>query len=445
MTTDLTTGRVSRVILTFSLPLLLSTMLQQFYNIADSMIVGQFTGSGGLAAIGAAYPVTLFFVAIATGASMGTSVVMSQLFGAGKKDKLHKAVYTALISLAVLGAVLTLLGIALAGPLMHLLNASDHIFGNARLYLAIYAAGVLPMLIYNAVGGVFTGLGDSKLPLYLLLVSSVLNVILDYIAVRFLRWGVAGAALATSFSQLVAAILAVVILLRRMKVITGARADGYFDRTILGDIARAAVPCILQQGCVALTHTIVQSILNTYDTDIIAGYEAASKLHNFAYMGLNTIGTAFASFTAQCYGADKRGRIFEGFRTTIYICLGITAVIIALFQLLPGQLIRLFIDGDTAPLVIEAGTNYLRIISPVYSIICFIIATGGLLRGVGRSFAFFVETVLEFTVRVTMCFVLTRVLSSYTGLMWAWYFGSSFGFLMCVGLSIQSYRRVLGK
>ena len=155
-------------------------------------------------------------------------------------------------------------------------------------------------------------------------------------------------------------------------------------------------------------------------------------------MGLNTIGTAFASFTAQCFGAGKEKRIWEGFRTTIIICLGITACIIALFQLFPGQLIGLFIAED--PDVIAAGTNYLRIISPVYSVICFIIATGGLLRGVGRSFAFFVETLLEFIVRVVMCFVLTDVLASYTGLLWAWYFGSSFGFLMCLGLSIQTYR-----
>lgn len=438
MTTDLTTGRVTKVILVFSLPLLLSTILQQCYNIADSMIVGQFTGASGLAAIGAAYPVTLFFVAIATGASMGCSVVISQLFGAGQKELLHRAVYTALISLAVLGLILSLAGIALSGFLMHLLNASDEIFGNAKLYLAIYAAGVLPMLIYNAANGVFTGLGDSKLPLYLLLLSSVLNVILDYIAVRFLQWGVAGAALATSFSQLVAAVLAVLILIRRIRIIANCDDRKYFDRVILGDIAKAAVPCILQQSCVALTHTIVQSILNTFDTTVIAGYEAASKLHNFAYMGLNTIGTAFASFTAQCFGAGKEKRIWEGFRTTIIICLGITACIIALFQLFPGQLIGLFIAED--PDVIAAGTNYLRIISPVYSVICFIIATGGLLRGVGRSFAFFVETLLEFIVRVVMCFVLTDVLASYTGLLWAWYFGSSFGFLMCLGLSIQTYR-----
>ncbi len=442
MTKDLTTGKVSRVILAFSLPLLLSTVLQQFYNIADSMIVGRFTGASGLASIGAAYPVTLFFVAVATGASMGCSVVVSQLFGAGKKDLLRRAIYTALISLAVLGLVLAVLGIVFSGPLMTMLNASEDIWGNARLYLAIYAAGVLPMLLYNAVSGVFTGLGDAKLPLYLLALSSALNVILDYVAVHLLSWGVMGAALATSFSQLVAAALAIFVLLRRIRSIAPGH-GGYFDWALLVEISKAAVPCILQQGCVALTHTIVQSILNTYDTTVIAGYEAASKLHNFAYMGLNTIGTAFASFTAQCYGAKKRKRIGEGFRMTVVICLLITAIVIALFQLLPSQLICLFIDGDAEPMVIEAGTNYLRIISPVYSIICFIIATGGLLRGVGRSFAFFVETILEFIVRVTMCFVLTKALASYTGLLWAWYFGSSFGFAMCVGLSVHTFKKRL--
>ncbi len=441
MTGDLTQGKVSKVILRFSLPLLLSTLLQQFYNIADSMIVGRFTGEGGLAAIGAAYPVTLFFVAVATGVSMGCSVVISRLFGERDREKLRRAAYTAVIAMAVLGLFLSALGIALAGPLMKLLNASEEILSPARLYLAIYAAGVLPMLIYNAATGVFTGLGDAKLPLYLLLGSSVLNILLDYIAVRFLGWGVAGAAAATSFSQLVAAALAFGLMLRRIRKLCGAGAA--FDREILGEILKAAIPCILQQSCVALTHTIVQSILNTYDTAVIAGYEAASKLHNLAYMSLNTIGTAFATFTAQCVGAGKRTRVREGFRVTTVVCLIITACVILLFQLCPGALIGLFIDGESSPLVIEAGTNYLRIISPVYTIICYIIATGGLLRGVGRSTAFFVETLLEFAVRVTMCFVLTKALASYTGLLWAWYFGSSCGFLMCLGLSVQTFRKTL--
>lgn len=441
MTKDLTTGSVSKTLLSFSLPLLLSTLLQQFYNIADSMIVGQFTGEPGLAAIGAAYPITLFFVAIATGASMGCSVVLSRLFGAEEHHRIPCASFTALLSFGVVGILVSLTGIALSGPLMRLLNAPSSVFHDARAYLMIYAAGVFAMLIYNAAGGIFTGLGDSRTPLYLLLTSSFINVILDYIVVRFLCWGVIGAAWATTVSQYIAAILAVSILVKRIRKTEYGNLHTRFDRTILAELSRSAVPCIFQQSCVACTHTIIQGLLNTYDTSVIAGYEAASKLHNFFYMSLNTLGTALSAFTAQCRGAGKYRRIREGFRITVLICLGCTVVVSALFQSIPEQLINLFIDGQKNPLVIEAGVNYLRIISPVYFPICFIVATGGLLRGAGRSTAFFLETVAEFLVRIVMCFVLTQALASYTGLMWAWYFGSSCGFLMCLCLTVHTYHK----
>lgn len=441
MTKDLTTGRVPRTLIQFSLPLLLSTLLQQFYNIADSIIIGQFTGESGLAAIGAAYPITLFFVAIATGTSMGCSVVLSRLFGAGEHHRIHDASFTALLSFGIVGIIVSLAGVALSAPLMHLLNAPSTIFSDAKAYLMIYAIGVFAMLIYNAASGIFTGLGDSRTPLYLLLTSSLTNVILDYIVVRFFRWGVIGAAWATTVSQYLAAFLAVLILLRRANKTATGTSRTSFDRDILAEISRSAVPCIFQQSCVACTHTIIQGLLNTYDTSVIAGYEAASKLHNFFYMSLNTLGTAFSAFTAQCRGARKYRRIREGFRVTTIICLGCTLAVVALFQLIPGQLINLFIDGQNNPLVIEAGVNYLRIISPVYIPICFIVATGGLLRGAGRSTAFFLETMAEFFVRIVMCFVLTQALASYTGLMWAWYFGSSCGFLMCLCLTIHTYRK----
>lgn len=440
MTRDLTTGSVPKTLLLFSLPLLLSTLLQQFYNIADSMIVGQFTGEAGLAAIGAAYPITLFFVAIATGSSMGCSVVASRLFGAGEHSRIPNAAFTALASFGTVGLTAALAGILLSGPLMTLLNAPVSIFANAKAYLAVYAVGVFAMLIYNVVAGIFTGLGDSRTPLYLLLTSSCTNVILDYIAVRFFRWGVVGAAWATTASQYLAAFFAVVILVKRLKKSSSGRMCVRFDKDILTEISHSAVPCIFQQSCVACTHTIIQGLLNTYDTSVIAGYEAASKLHNFFYMSLNTLGTAFSAFTAQCRGAGKVKRVRTGFRVTTLICLGCTLVVIALFQLLPAPLINLFIDVRENPLVLESGVNYLRIISPVYVPICFIVVTGGLLRGAGRSTAFFVETMAEFAVRIVMCFVLTQALASYTGLMWAWYFGSSCGFFMCVGLTVHTFR-----
>lgn len=441
MNTDLTVGKPFKVIVSFSLPLLLSTALQQFYNTADSMIVGQYTGSPGLAAIGAAYPITLFFVAIATGASMGCSVKIAELFGARRHGDLKTSVFTTLIALSILGVVLAAAGILLSGPLMTLLNANSDIYVDAKAYLAIYSVGVLPMLVYNAATAVFTGLGDSRRPLYLLFMSSLLNIVLDIIAVRSLKMGVAGAAWATTISQLVAAVLSIILVIRRIHKLESSDSFRYFDRRMLGEMSKVALPTIFQQSCVALTHTIVQSILNTYDTQIIAGYEAASKLHNFAYMCFNTLGTALASFAAQCYGAKKYERVRTGFKISTSLCLGCTVVVIALFQLIPNQLLNLFLDGSQEALAIEAGVNFLRIISPVYLPICFIITIGGLLRGLGKSFTFFVETLIEFTVRVAMCFVLTRVLASYTGLMWAWYFGSSCGFIMCVALYFRLYTK----
>lgn len=440
MTKNLTKGNVTKTLLLFSLPLLLSTLLQQFYNIADSMIVGQLVGEHGLAACGAAYPITLFFVSVGTGTSMGCSVVLSRLFGANQRDRFGSAAFTALMSFAALGVVLTAAGILLSGPLMLLLNAPASIFGDAKAYLAVYAAGAWATLIYNAASGVFIGFGDSKTPLYLLFTSSFINVVLDYVIVRFFHGGVVGAAWATTVSQILAAVLATVILIKRLKKMSVNQTRARFDREILAEITVASVPCILQQGSVALTNAVIQSLLNTFDTAIIAGFEAAQKLNTFFYMCMNTLGNAYSTFTAQCLGAGKHKRIRDGFGVTVLICLGCALVIIALFQLLPIQLIGLFIDRDASPTVVKVGTQFLRIISPLYLIISYIIVTGGLLRGTGRSVAFFIETILEFAVRITMCFVLTKAWSSYTGMMWAWYFGSSCGFLMCVALSIHTFR-----
>jgi putative MATE family efflux protein len=428
---DLTVGRPWTLLRRFALPLLLSTALQQLYYIADSVILGQYTGSAGLAAIGAAYPITLFFLAVATGSAMGISVVASQLYGAKRMDALKTSIYTALISMGGLGFILTALGVGLASPLLRWLNATGEVYTGGRAYLAIYSAGLIPMLIYNASNAVFTGLGDSRRPLLFLLFSSVLNVLLDLLAVAVLGWGIIGAAWATTFSQLAAAALAVVVLLRRTREIETEERTKAFDRTLFGSMCRIAVPSIFQQACVALAHTIVQSLVNTYSVSVVAGYEAASKIHNFAYMSFNTMGTALSSFAAQNYGAGRGDRVKEGFRTGTLMCFCLTVVVVLIFQLLPRQLMGLFVDPGQEAEVVETGIKYMRIISPDYLIICFIITFGGLFRGVGKIMDFFLVTVWDFTVRVVMCFVLTKALDSYTGLFWAWYFGSVADVIPC--------------
>ena len=428
---DLTEGRPWPLLRRFALPLLLSTALQQLYYIADSVILGQYTGSAGLAAIGAAYPITLFFLAVATGSAMGISVVASQLYGAKRMGELKTSIYTALLSMFALGALLTALGVGLAGPLLRWLNATGEVYTGGRAYLAIYSAGLVPMLVYNASNAVFTGLGDSRRPLLFLLFSSVLNVLLDLLAVAVLRWGIVGAAWATTFSQLAAALLAAAVLLRRTREIHAEEKSGYFDGTLFKSMCRIAVPSIFQQACVALAHTIVQSLVNTYSVSVVAGYEAASKIHNFAYMSFNTMGTALSSFAAQNYGAGRGDRVKQGFRTGTLMCFCLTVIVVLTFQLLPRQLMGLFVDPGQEAEVVETGIRYMRIISPDYLIICFIITFGGLFRGVGKIMDFFLVTVWDFTVRVVMCFVLTRVLNSYTGLFWAWYFGSVADVIPC--------------
>ena len=428
---DLTVGKPWPLLRRFALPLLLSTALQQLYYIADSVILGQYTGSAGLAAIGAAYPITLFFLAVATGSAMGISVVASQLYGAKRMDDLKTSIYTALLSMGGLGVILTALGVGLASPLLRWLNATGEVYTGGRAYLAIYSAGLIPMLIYNASNAVFTGLGDSRRPLLFLLFSSILNVLLDLLAVAVLRWGIIGAAWATTFSQLAAALLAALVLLRRTREIKTETRAKAFDRALFGSMCRIAVPSIFQQACVALAHTIVQSLVNTYSVSVVAGYEAASKIHNFAYMSFNTMGTALSSFAAQNYGAGRGDRVKEGFRTGTLMCFCLTVVVVLIFQLLPRQLMGLFVDPGQEAEVVETGIRYMRIISPDYLIICFIITFGGLFRGVGKIMDFFLVTVWDFTVRVVMCFVLTKVLNSYTGLFWAWYFGSVADVIPC--------------
>ena len=434
MLNDLTVGKPTGKILRFSLPLLLSTAIQQLYNIADSVVVGNLDSAAGLAAIGAAYPLTLFFIAVATGSSMGCSVVISQLFGAKKMRDMKSAIFTAIISLAVLGAVMSVLGIVLSGPLMQLLGCDESVFSNARAYLAIYSVGVLPMFVYNTANAVFTGLGDSKRPLYFLILSSLLNIVLDIIAVGPMKLGVVGAAWATTVSQLFAAVLSAGILIARVRALRTAERAAAFDRRLFADMSRIAVPSILQQSCVALSHTIVQTLVNSFGYATMAGYEAASKIHNFAYMSLNTVGIALSSYVAQNYGAKRIDRIREGYRASSIMCFVFTCCIVALIQLIPNQLIGLFVSSaepDYAE-IIHVGKMFLRIVIPDYLLICFVITSGGLLRGLGLVNKFFAVTMLDFTVRVSMCFVLTKVLGSYTGLYWPWYFGTVVDLAVCL-------------
>lgn len=440
---DLTVGKPLGLLVRFSLPLVLSAAIQQLYSIADSMIVGKLDSADGLAAIGAAYPLTLFFIAVATGSSMGCSVVISQLFGAKRMGDVKSAIYTAILSLTALGVVMDVLGIFLSRPLMLLLGCDAQVLERAVSYLAIYSAGVLPLFVYNTANAVFTGLGDGKRPLYFLIFSSVLNVILDLIAVGPLRMGVVGAALATAVSQLAAALLSAGVLIRRLRQVETEEKPVLFHKQLFGEMCRLAIPSICQQGCVALGSTVVQSLVNSFGAAVMAGYAAAAKVDQFAYMCFTTMGTALSSFVAQNYGANRPDRIRQGCRTAALICLGLAVIILLIMQLLAAPLVGLFTDPAEVQYqdILSVGTLYLRIVSPDYLLVCFVVVLGGLLRGLGLAKKFLLVTLLDFAVRVAMCFVLCAALDSYTGLYWAWYFGSVIDLAICLYWYVGLCRR----
>lgn len=299
-------------------PLFISVIFQQMYNMADSVIAGQFAANGedAVAAIGASHPITMIFMAIAIGSNIGCSVVVSQLFGAKQYTRMKTAISTTLIASFVLSAALSLLGICISTPLLRLVDTPDNIFADAQLYLNIYIGGFLFLFLYNVCTGMFTSLGDSRTPLFFLIGSSLGNILLDWIFVAVLHLDVAGVAWATFLAQGTACILVLITLFRRLQRIEcGAYAR--FSAPLLGQITRIALPSILQQSFISIGNIFVQRLVNGYGSAVIAGFSAASKLNTLAITLLSTLGNGVSSFTAQNIGASHMDRVKRGYRSGI--------------------------------------------------------------------------------------------------------------------------------
>ncbi len=314
MANDLTKGSTSKVLLKFTMPLFISVIFQQMYSIADSMIAGKFAGEDALAAVGASYPITNIFNAVAIGCNIGCSVVISQLFGARQYKKVKTAASTSLISGFVLSSVLAILGILFSPMLMKAIDTPDNIFNDSALYLEIYIGGFIFLFIYNIANSVFTALGDSKTPLYFLIFSSVFNVVLDYVFVRFLDMGVAGVAWATFIAQGVAGLLALFTLLFNLKKLETDGRVPLFSLELLKKVAGVSIPSVLQQSFVSVGNVFIQRLINGFGSSVIAGYSAAIKLNTFTINSLCTFGNGVSGFTAQNVGAGKFSRIKDGMK-----------------------------------------------------------------------------------------------------------------------------------
>ena len=422
MARDLTKGSVNKVLLQFTLPLFISVVFQQFYSIADSLIAGRFAGEDALAAVGASYPITNIFNAIAFGCNIGCSVVISQLFGAREFKKVKTAISTSLISCVVLGSILAVGGILLTPALMNAIDTPENIFSDSALYLEIYIGGFIFLFIYNIANGIFTSLGDSKTPLYFLMFSSVFNVVLDYVLVVFFDMGVSGVAWATFIAQGLAGVTSVITLLHHLKKLPVKEKTPLFSFDLLKQIACISIPSVLQQSFVSVGNVFIQKLINGYGSSVIAGYSAAIKLNTFTINSLYTFGNGVSSFTAQNFGAKKYPRIREGMK---YGCIMVvvTGIVFAVMYLsFNVQLIELFMEGKGSAEAINSGSLFLKTVAPFYAFIGIKLVGDGVLRGTGTMKLFMVATFTDLILRVVLAFVFSPIWG-YGGIWWSWPIG----------------------
>ena len=441
MTTDLTEGKPSKKLFWFSIPLLLSVAFQQLYQMADSMIVGRFaatpeSGELALAAVGASYPITQLFVAVATGVNIGTSVLVSQLFGAKRYLRMKTAVSTALITTAVIALLLTLVGALATDSMMAGLQTPENIFADGALYLRVYVFGLLFLFIYNVCTGIFNAMGDSRTPLVLLILSSVSNVVLDLIFVAVFQWGVAGVAWATFIAQGAAGILAFLLLLRRLRTFDTGGHFLLFSPEMLRRLTNYAVPSIAQQSFVSVGNVIIQYFVNLCGATVIAGYSAATKVNMFALTCCMSFASGLSSYVAQNIGARKLDRIAPGLKAGAAYSIGLALVFTAIYLPFSDVLIGLFLPAGSASGVTDVARQYLFILVPFYIIVCIKFVCDSVLRGAGAMRPFMVTTFSDLILRVGFSAILFNLMGSELGIWLSW----PIGWFLGSGLSFWFYK-----
>lgn len=435
MNKDLTVGTPWRVLLAFCVPLLGSVLFQQLYNIADSLVAGKFIGENALAAVGNSYEITLIFLAFAMGCNIGISVIVSQLFGARQYNDMKTAVYTAMIACGVLCAALMVFGLMCGGWLLECIETPEIVFTDSKLYLDIYILGLPFLFFYNVSTGIFSALGDSKTPFWFLACSSTANIAVDILFVTAFDMGVAGVAWATFLCQGISCVLAVSVILHRLKGIPTEGAVPVFSLPILKRLAIVAVPSIIQQGCISVGNVLIQGVINGFGPGVMAGYASAIKLNNLVITSLTTLGNGISNFTAQNIGAGKTERISQGHQAGLAMVWCLCLPIVVLYVLAGEQLVGFFMD-DPSREAIAAGVEFLTIVSPFYMLISLKLATDGVLRGAGRMNEFMVATLIDLAVRVVLAMILPARFGT-AGIWAAWPLGWAVG----VTLSVLYYRK----
>lgn len=397
--------RPVKALLAFAFPMIVGNLFQQFYTMADSVVVGRFVGEGALAAVGASYSLTSVFISVAIGGGVGASVITSRYFGGREYARLKRSVYTALLAFLAVSGGLGALGLATGRQIMRLLNTPAEILPQATTYLKIYFLGLPFLFMYNVLASMFNALGRSRIPLYLLIFSSVFNIGLDVYLVRAMGLGVAGVAWATLIAQGISALVAFGLFLRELAAMP-ARGGALFDGGELARMARIAFPSILQQSTVSIGMMLVQSVVNSFGAEVLAGFSAAVRVESLCIVPMVAMGNAMSSYTAQNIGAGQLGRVRRGYRAAYTI---VAASAVAICLVLEGfykPIIGMFLGRQGTPAALATGTGYLRFMGWFFVLIGLKMITDGLLRGAGDMTMFTVANLVNLGLRVCVAVLL---------------------------------------
>ena len=433
MQKNLTQGPITKTLVFFALPMIGGNMLQQLYNIADTLIVGRFIGSGALAAVGSSYTLMTFLTSILLGLCMGSGAVFSIRYGEGDMEKLHESLGASFVLILAVAAVLNLAVFLLIDPIMYLLQVPEEIYVMMREYLWVIFWGILATFLYNYFACLLRAVGNSVAPLIFLAVSSVMNIVLDLWFVLGFHWGVAGAASATVLSQYVSGIgLAVYTYWKtpefriRLKYLRPRLA-------MLREIAQFSFLTSVQQSVMNLGILMVQGQVNSFGTVIMAAFAAAVKIDSFAYMPAQEFGNAFSTFVAQNYGAGKTDRIKEGIKKAVMMSVAFCLVISLLVFIFARPLMMIFVDPSETE-ILAAGVEYLRIEGAFYCGIGCLFLLYGLYRAIKRPGMSVVLTIFSLGTRVVLAYILSAVdFIGVTGIWWSvpigWALADFVGFL----------------
>lgn len=398
MTKDMTSGNPLKIIVLFSIPVLLGNLFQQFYNMVDTIIVGRYLGEEALAAVGSTGCLMFLVLGFANGIAQGFGVMVSHAFGAKDYRLLKHYVALSLMLTVIVSVLLTIPTVAASKQFLLWMNTPENIIDMADAYIKVIFSGILLTMFYNVLSGILRGIGDSKTPLYFLIFSSVLNIVLDIVLIVTVKLGTAGAAYATVISQGIAAVLCLIYMFRKFEILRTSRSDYYMDAVGVKKMLSIGVPMALNYSITAIGTMIMQSAVNVFGSSVVAAFTAASKVNNIATQTMPTLGTAYATYCGQNLGAGKYDRIYKGMKQGFFLCIAVSLIGAAICLLGGKSIVSWFVSNPSEDIFLYA-MQYLKIASIFYLPLAMIFLYRNALQGLNQGFIPMLSGVIELACR----------------------------------------------